>query len=351
MSSESYLAGSPYYIEEVLGIDMYDRAQKGQLTHLLLNQPPVCDSHCRRCFMPKERRNIFSGQLTLEESTKLIRDAAKAGIFCLEISGEGEPLLSNNIKGIIQAAYDSGFTTTLITNGHQLSEDIVRFFFERNVTLVVSLFSLKKDIYEMDNSLPGSFERTIARLQEAAKIYSAGTKCIDGKNVYRMAIHTTAQVDNIDELQDIKKFCSVNRIFLSLAPLAPVGGGQEHRELLLTNCQNETVLKAGYNSIILSKTSIKEIGREVCGTCLYGLNIGYDGNLLFDAHAGYEVGDTLGNVRRNSIEELIDCQRTIVSELFANIDGFCPVRDPKWPVFLKSYIAKMKTIRNMLSAT
>lgn len=26
------------------------------------------------------------------------------------------------------------------------------------------------------------------------------------------------------------------------------------------------------------RPSEKEIGREVCGTCLYGLNIGFDGN-------------------------------------------------------------------------
>ena len=93
----------------------------------------------------------------------------------------------------------------------------------------------------------------------------------------------------------------------------------------------------GHNSIILSHTSKREIGREVCGTCLYGLNIGYDGNVLFDAHAGYQVGGTLGNIRKNSISEIILRQREFAPFLFSNIDGFCPVRDPKWPEFLKSF--------------
>lgn len=339
MSGISYLAGSPYYMETVLGIDMYSRAQQGKLTHLLLNQPPICDSHCRRCFMPKERRNVCTGQLTLEESTKLISEAAVSGILCLEISGEGEPLLSKNIKGIIQAAHDNGLITTLITNGHKLTDDLVRFFYERNVTLVVSLFSLQKDVYEMDNNLPGSFDKTILKIKRAAKFFSTGTSHKDGKIVYRMAIHTTAQTDNIDELQDIEKFCLDHGIFSSVAPLAPVGGGLKHSNLLLEKKQKEKANKAGLNTIILSKTSKKEIGREVCGTCLYGLNIGFDGNLLFDAHSGYEVGGIFGNVRNNSIQELIKKQREIAPKLFNNIDGFCPIRDPKWPGFLKSYLS------------
>jgi MoaA/NifB/PqqE/SkfB family radical SAM enzyme len=342
MSSVSYLAGSPYYMEEVLGVDLCARAEKGQLTHLLLNQPPVCDSHCRRCFMPKERRNNCNGQLTLEESANLIKDAADAGILCLEISGEGEPLLSKNIKGIIQAAYDNGLVTTLITNGHKLTDDLVLFFYERNVTLVVSLFSLKRDSYEMDNNLPGSFDKTISQIQQAATIYSAGNTQQNGKNVYRMAIHTTAQSDNIGELQDIEKFCENHGIFSSVATLAPVGGGLKHSNLLLAGDQKEKAKTSGLNAIILSKTSKKEIGREVCGTCLYGLNIGFDGNLLFDAHAGYEVGNILGNVRTNSIKELITKQREIAPELFNNIDGFCPIRDPKWPGFLKSYLSSRR---------
>ena len=191
----------------------------------------------------------------------------------------------------------------------------------------------------MDNNLPGSFDKTITQIQRAATIYSAGNMQQNGRNVYRMAIHTTAQSDNIGELQNIEKFCENHGIFSSIAPLAPVGGGLKHSNLLLDGDQKEKAKRAGLNAIILSKTSKKEIGREVCGTCLYGLNIGFDGNLLFDAHAGYEVGSILGNIRNNSIKELIKKQREIAPKLFNNIDGFCPIRDPKWPAFLKAYLS------------
>jgi hypothetical protein len=110
----------------------------------------------------------------------------------------------------------------------------------------------------------------------------------------------------------------------------------------LDESQAKSVVNAGDNTIILSSSSKKELGREVCGTCLYGLNIGYDGSLLFDAHAGYEVSDELGNVRHKSMESLIQRQRELVPLLFRSIDGFCPVRDPKWPSFLKSFLNRGK---------
>lgn len=338
MVHNCYLAGSPYYVEDVLGINMCGRAINGELTHLLLNQPPLCDCHCRRCFMPDIRRGKNVKGLSSEEYCRVIKEAAKAGMFCLEISGEGEPLLSSHLKDIIQCAFDNGFITTLITNGHNLTKEFIRYIFDRNVTLVVSLFSVKKSCYEMDNNLPGSFEGTIDNILNASEIYKEGKRFVNNKVVYRMAIHTTAQADNLTELGDIRKFCDENEIFFSIAPLAPVGGGVKLSDELLTSKQTAFTTNIGHNSIILSSTSKQEMGREVCGTCLYGLNIGYDGNLLFDAHAGYEIGSLLGNVREHTIDELVRRQREFATLMFNNIEGFCPVRDRLWPKFLKQFI-------------
>jgi MoaA/NifB/PqqE/SkfB family radical SAM enzyme len=338
MSEVSYLAGSPYWVEGVKGISPYKRAQNGQLTHLLLNQPPVCDCECRRCFMPKDRRDHCEGKLSLDETQCVIRDAAEAGMFCLEISGEGEPLLSEHLSEIIQTAYDSGFTTTLITNGHNLKDDFVTFCYTRNVTLVVSVFSVNKEQYEMDNGLSDSFDSTMKRIRSASEIYRDGHKIVDGKKVYRMAIHTTVQSDNLCELKDLRAFCDECGIFFSIAPLAAIGSGLNHIDLVLSDDEEDHLEGMGHNSIILSGSSKEEIGREVCGTCLYGLNIGYDGNVLFDVHAGYEIGEILGNIRDFSIAELAQRQRMFAPIIFKNIDGFCPVRDKKWPTFLKNFI-------------
>jgi MoaA/NifB/PqqE/SkfB family radical SAM enzyme len=260
-------------------------------------------------------------------------------MLCLEISGEGEPLLSPHIREIVHCAYSNGFVTTLITNGHALAPELTEFLFNHDVTLVVSLFSLDQCLYESDNGLPGSFIPTLRNICRAAEVYKFGTKSDADRQIFRMAIHTTVQVDNVDHLADIRAFCDTWGIFLSVAPLALVGGGAKHPHLLAEGEGASKAMEIGDNSIILSATSLEEMGRQVCGTCMYGLNVGFDGNVLFDAHAGYEVGSSLGNVRSHDIKELVRRQRMCARFLFSSIDGFCPVRDRKWPDFLRRWQA------------
>lgn len=334
-----YLAGSPLHMERVCGVDECARAQNGELTHLLINHPPLCDCNCRRCFMPTSRRGRVVDALSLQEYCRVIEHAREAGMRAIEVSGEGEPLLSEHIREFLSCAASNGFITTLITNGHLLTPEFVEFAFERNVTLVVSLFSLNREMYEHDNRLAGSFDRAMHALEGAAQVYRHGWSSVGGNDIYRIAVHTTAQADNADDLEDIRSFCSAQDIFFSVAPLAPVGGGAAMRPLMLSDSATKAADELGDNSIILSATSEREIGRRVCGTCLYGLNISYDGSLLFDAHAGYEVGGLLGSIRRNSIKELVRRQRLLVPLMFRSIAGFCPVRDDAWPEFLSGYLA------------
>jgi MoaA/NifB/PqqE/SkfB family radical SAM enzyme len=297
--------------------------------------------------MPDARREHIAEPLTLEESCRVIREAAEAGFVCLEISGEGEPLLSKNIEDIVQCADDCGLITTVITNGHALTDRRIQFFFERNVTLIVSLFSLDEKQYESDNKTPGSYEKVMRNLKKAAEVYKAGKKTINDAEIYRVAVHTTAQTDNLDGLRAIADFCEQHEIFFSVAPLASVGGGAAMHDAMLSGKQYGVVDGLGDNSIILSQSSSKEVGREVCGTCLYGLNLSYNGNVLLDAHAGYELEGTLGSVRTESVAELVKRQRVFAPFLFRNIKGFCPVRDPEWPAFLERMMSDKNFSENI----
>ena len=328
------LRASPYFFEDALRLRLDERAAEGKITFVLLNQPPVCDAHCRRCFMPEYRRKDIVNTLTLDESKYVIDQAKNVGALALEISGEGEPLLSKNLSSIVEYAANSGLLVTVITNGHSLNEDNIRYFMDHSVTLVISLHTLNEKKYENDNRVPGSFGET------AANTYRNSDETVNGYEVFRLAIHATLQRDNYDEIESMKTFCSDYGLFFSVAPLALVGCAVEHPEIVPMEAMPsiEELAEIGDNSIILSHSTKRDIGREVCGTCFYGLNIGYDGSLLFDAHAGYEVGDSLGNIRTTPFSELLKRQSILVKELFSNIKGFCPVRDPKWADFITKRI-------------
>lgn len=338
------LKASSYYLEDVKDLDLEERAQDGNLSFILLNQPPICDYHCRRCFMPEYRRKNYSPAkgLDLEEYRQILKDAGTNGIMCLELSGEGEPLLSRNLAHLIQTANDLGIMTTLITNGNTLTIEQTKIFRDNNVTLVFSLHTLDKQKYEQDNYCGGSFDRKIEHINEAAEIYSDTKMQEKGYDVYRLAVHATLQKDNIDEIEKLKEFCGKRGMFFSIAPLALVGSALEHLEIHPQNGekQAEEVILFGDNSIIHSHSSSKVFGREVCGTAFYDLNIGWDGAILFDAHYGYEVGEQnlLGNIRDIPFAEAIRHQRSFMKTLFKNITGSCPARDPRGKEFIEQVL-------------
>lgn len=352
MSSNSpkILKASSYYLEDVRGFDLEQKAENGSLSFILLNQPPVCDYHCKRCFMPDYRRKTYSPKeaLTLQDYKRILQNAGENDIKCLEISGEGEPLLSRNLQSVIDSADRNGLMTTLITNGNTLDEDRTAHYRDHNVTLVFSLHTLDKAKYEQDNRCSGSFDKKIDHIKRAAEIYSGTRTEENGYDVYRLAIHATLQKDNLDEIDALRDFCHERDIFFNIAPLALVGSALEHPEIQPQNGEKklEDVVVSGDNSIIHSHSSKKVFGREVCGTAFYGLNIGWDGAILLDAHYGYEVGEQniLGNIRDIPFEEAVKRQREYMKILFENIDGSCPVRDPKGKVFLRKVLDKEITL-------
>ena len=344
------LKASSYYLEDVLELNLDKRAKEGKLSFILLNQPPICDAHCRRCFMPEERRRLGAKYaLSLNESKKVLDDAREYGALCLEISGEGEPTLNKDLPGLIAHAHKLGYLTTLITNGHSLTQEQIVSYRDSGVTLIFSHHSLNSSKYESDNgtSGKGSFEKKMKNLDIAIEAYKGTTENINNIEVHRLAIHATLQKDNVQDTLDLRDYCHSKGIFFSVAPLAQLGCAIDHPEMKLEetveiNGNAVPLVKVpdilGDNSIIHSHSSAREIGKEVCGTCFYGASIGYDGNLLFDAHCGYEIGDKFGNVRTTPFSDIIKIQRAISQKLFQNIDGFCPARDPKWNNFLKKVL-------------
>jgi MoaA/NifB/PqqE/SkfB family radical SAM enzyme len=96
---------SPRYWEDVESINLAQMTQDGSLPFILLGQPPICDDNCRRCFIHVNNyRSELKNTLSREESRNLLDQAREHGAIALEISGEGEPTLSQNLPSIIEHA-------------------------------------------------------------------------------------------------------------------------------------------------------------------------------------------------------------------------------------------------------
>lgn len=330
------LVSSPRFWSLVRGYQL-DRMT---ISYMSLNQGPECNRQCEQCFRYPARKSGVTDGLTMPEYTRLIDEFHRFGGLALEISGEGEPGISLNTMPIIQSATSKGLWTTLITNGDWLTGAIVEELKELRVALVISLHSLKPEIYEKDCGVPGSFTQAMKTIDLVAKIFEDTGWEENSWNVKRVAIHWTLQANNLEEVPKARLFCDEKRFLFSIAPIAKVGHATNRPELWLSTTANlKEINELGDESIIFYD---EPDGRLVCGTCRYGLNIGCDGKLLLDAHGGYEA--ELPNIRNISFSEAIRIQKVFSKTMFEKLSSFCPVRDPDWGKFLaqKEYLVGLE---------
>lgn len=311
---------------QMRGYDFTDRP----ITYLSLNQDSKCDANCAGCFRYPERTRGLEHLLELPDYERLLDEFVRFGGLAVEISGEGEPLMSRKTLPIIRSATSHGLWTTLITNGHLLSQKSVDELAALKVALVLSLHSLDKDTYERDSGLRGSFDVKMRKIGFVAERFRGTEWRESGRTVKRAAIHWTLQADNLQEVGRARAFCDERGLLLSIAPLAKTGHAETRSDLWVPDEQRLVSVNAlGDESIIFAD---EPDGRVVCGTCRYGLNIGADGKILLDAHGGYEVD--IADIRDISFQDALRKQERFSKRMFAELDSFCPVRDPGWKKFL-----------------
>ena len=321
------LVSCPRFWAKVRGYELHKRF----ITYMSLNQDSKCDANCQGCFRYPGRKAGLKNLLGRADYVRLIEEFKRFGGLALEISGEGEPLLSEHTLPIIRTASSCGLWTTLITNGHLLTEAMALELAELRVALVLSLHSLNREKYEADCGIHGSFDKKMSALDMVARVFKNTDWTENGVAIRRAAVHWTLQVNNLDEVENVRRFCRERELLFSIAPLACTGHAANTPELWLPEEKKLAAVNAlGDESIIFYD---EPDGRAVCGTCKYGLNIGADGKLLLDAHGGYEV--KIANIRDISFEKAVEMQHRFSRIMFDQLDCFCPVRDPEWPDFLE----------------
>ena len=137
----------------------------------------VCDAHCQHC-------SFFSGVddktrqvLTIEQAQHLIRDAQDLGISVLNFVG-GEPLLREDLPGIVRAVNKDLTTTILFTNGSVLADRAAEMRTAGLDSVYVSLDAADAARHDVFRGSRGLFEKAVAGLQTALALgISTGISC------------------------------------------------------------------------------------------------------------------------------------------------------------------------------
>jgi len=126
-----------------------------------------CPLHCPYCSNPTQTRN--NQELTTNEWTRVIREAATLGVLQIGFSG-GEPLARRDLSDLVRAAREANLYTNLITSGISLDEDRVRAL--RDAGLDSVQLSFQSDNRDLADEIAGTRSHK-RKLNAAAEIRAA----------------------------------------------------------------------------------------------------------------------------------------------------------------------------------
>lgn len=337
---QNVLKGMPGHLEDAEGIQL----GKSTIDYISLNVPPACNFACDKCFTLARARNIDDA-LTTDQMVTLAKEGSALGAKVMNIIGEGEPLLyldklkeKQDLRRVIETAHAEGMTTVLATNGSLLDKSSAQFLYEHNVTPVVSLDTMSPELYRDMFKGAANFEVLMRNLEYTRKLFAPSIYTKNERRVMRLGIHMTVTTRNMDQIDDVKKFCG-NDIYFDCDYVAPVGAAVQNPAIygskeIFERCRRAS--RAACTPMVDTKTAC---GKHGCALFFYGFAVGYEGEVMIDTHA-VETKYVVGHVTSAPMSELIKKSQAFRDAYFENYGEHpCIIRNERYRDYL-AYLDK-----------
>lgn len=322
-----------------------------------------CNARCVYC--QAQSRNIHKSKEMSEEVAKKAVDIALQSpqkSLSFEFQG-GEPLSNFTIiKYIVLYAEankkDRDIQYTIVSNLSLLTEDIISFIKEYNITISTSLDG---------NQIVHEYNRPLVQKRSSFEVVEEKIRELKDNGIPCGAIQTTTQMSLDYHKEIVDEYVKMGFDSIFIRPLTPLGNAKTNWDVIgytteefvefYTKCiryilelnKSGIRIKEGHASVFLTKildnygTNYMEL-RSPCGASVGQMAYYYDGN-IFTCDEGrmlYEMGDSafrLGDVFHNDYNDLIDsklckavCKYSILECLpkcsdcvFQPYCGTCPV--------------------------
>lgn len=324
------LAGTPKH----LGIS--GKQEKDRIDYLMLNLPFRCNYRCIMCCNGKEKKdgwqtgerkkigrlektgagkkenkpNTISDALSFSEIERVLVEAKDLGARVLVVAGEGEPFLIRETKGVVSHAHALGMTTIVFTNasfplenGEKQVRETAEFLLASNASVIASFHGFTPETYERIVGRKESFERAKRNLEILRDVFRTSIVNEEGRIIVRLAVNFVLNKLNERELEEAKRFCGQDVMFVCNHVMPSGSAVGEWRELVGTREEyermKETAARESDNNGLTGLT----VDETRCGYWARGISVGSNGSVLACAYTGESKG-AFGNVREEKLEEL-----------------------------------------------
>jgi radical SAM protein with 4Fe4S-binding SPASM domain len=289
----------------------------------------ACNLRCRHCYedasgAPREN------ELTLEEKIGVVDQMGDAGVPFLAIAG-GEPLVLRHLPEVLSHATRRGIHLTLATNGTLLTPERAAQLKELGVKYIeISVDSLDPAQHDAFRGVPGAWERAVQGIRNsvAAGIRTGLAACFT-----RRTVHMADEMIRFAIDLGCQTFSHFNFI--------PAGRGRAHADLDLEPEQRERLLRLLCDRLQENRINIISTAPQFGRACV---TYAPPDGLFATGHAGRGPGgktkvlaryiggcgagrcycciqpegevtpcvyistEVVGNLRRNTLEELWECE-------------------------------------------
>jgi MoaA/NifB/PqqE/SkfB family radical SAM enzyme len=279
--------------------------EKHLMLALGLTTGPGCNMGCVFCYNDGGTREAgvsFSDAMTLADFKKAIRESAALGAESAIIVGVGETMLDRKLPGIIESISEAGMYPMIFTNGTRLDKRAVKFLFDHQTTVYLSLNAVNETLFNQISASKGLFPRVMEGIENCLEAGFGKLTRHNGHTVTDFGVNMMVMKSNVDHLPEIAKFCRERNILFTCRMPEKLGTATSFwKKYIAATQQEEEKLKQAVNKYYQ--------GGEVFRTdngCLFwvaGVLLGVNGK----ARLCYSLNNKLdfGNIKTDSMKEII----------------------------------------------
>lgn len=163
-----------------------------------------CNLDCKTCKAMGNFDSIAGKEEISEELTsKLVQEASELGVRMFDITGGGEPLMSDLMPRVMEEIKEGGLEGYLTTNGTLLTENVIGTMVENNWDYInISLDGPDASTHDALRGRPGTFGKVIENIKNLQE-----RKKKTGNELPIITINTVWSSKNNEKLPEVIDLC------------------------------------------------------------------------------------------------------------------------------------------------
>lgn len=211
----------------ICGWDFTPQELQNAINSKLMINPSIdltnaCNLNCPYCYIEEkdsQRKMRRTGELTFDETIRVIDDLEETGAKTINLVGAGEPTIDPHFEEVVNYISNLGLTTVLFTNGIRINNqpEIAKFLYDRKVSIILkynSTHAQTQDLVAGRTGYSNKRDKALDILIDYGFTSSSPT---------RLGLDTIVFNGNCAEIPKIHSWCRKLNIFPIAGEYIPTG--------------------------------------------------------------------------------------------------------------------------------